>query len=150
MYLLQICNNCGISVDKTPLFRVNEKGVDGIWWCQSCIDADKREAVRELKRMSDEELLLVPYTELKWVCQTKGCTNGTIVRDYGIGPIYFHPRKSIRWFDIRTWYWSCCKHNKFIKRLLKSFLRYRIEQKIMDWNKEKLVPAPIKKKKNTF
>lgn len=143
-----ICHNCNQPVG--IVYRVNPIGETGIFWCQPCIDIDKREAVREMKRMTDEELELVPFTPMKWQCQGKGCTNGTIVRDYGIGPIYFHPRKNIRWFDIRTMYWCCSKHNKLFKRLLKSFLRVRIEQKIMDWDKERLVPTPIKKPKNTF
>ncbi|HCY83097.1 MAG TPA: hypothetical protein DHV22_16590 [Xanthomarina gelatinilytica] len=43
------CKKCGISVMKAPLQRVNEKGVDGIWWCEPCIEVHDRELARNIK-----------------------------------------------------------------------------------------------------
>lgn len=43
------CKKCGISVMKAPLQRVNEKGVDGIWWCEPCIEKHEPELARNIK-----------------------------------------------------------------------------------------------------
>lgn len=34
---------------KAPLQRVNEKGVDGIWWCEPCIEKHEPELARNIK-----------------------------------------------------------------------------------------------------
>ena len=43
------CKKCGISVMKAPLQRVNEKGVDGIWWCEPCIKLHEPELSKNIK-----------------------------------------------------------------------------------------------------
>jgi len=104
------------------------------------MDKEEEAAIVEMMAMTDAELELVPFTIVKWQCQGKGCTNGTKVRDYGIAPIYFHPRKSIRWFHIDDYIWNCSKHNKFVKRLQKSFSYEAICEKIFDPDKIKIQP----------
>lgn len=97
------------------------------------------EAIETLKAMTDEELLLVDHSVVKWVCQGKKCCRGTKIRDYGIAPLFFHPRKSIRWFDINKYYWMCEKHFKMYKRLVKNFPKEAVERKIFDPTKPKLL-----------
>lgn len=46
------CKNCGVSVIEKPLNRVNEFGVDGIFWCEDCIKENKPELFKKIK---DEE-----------------------------------------------------------------------------------------------
>lgn len=48
------CEKCGVSVMKTPLHRVNEKGVDGIWWCMSCIEGEEPELSKNIKEEETE------------------------------------------------------------------------------------------------
>jgi len=96
------------------------------------------EAIQEMKAMSDEELLMVPFDVVKWICAGKGCCRGTKVRDYGIAPEFFHPRKSISWFSVRTSYFMCEKHYKMYKRLKKNFTQEHIENRLFDFNKIKI------------
>ena len=49
------CANCGCHVSKRPLQRVNETGVDGIWWCEPCIAKNEPELYRNI--MEDETQL---------------------------------------------------------------------------------------------
>ena len=46
------CAKCGISVFKKPLKRVNEKGIDGIWWCKDCLKKHEPELYKN--EMEDE------------------------------------------------------------------------------------------------
>jgi hypothetical protein len=110
------CHNCDKESDY--LERINPKGVDGVWFCSGCLK-EHQEAVDELKSMEREELDLVQFTVVKWICSGKGCRGHTKVRDYGIAPEYWHPRKSIGWFSILRTFWMCSKHYKFYKRLKK-------------------------------
>lgn len=43
------CDKCNTSVMKRPLKRVNEKGVSGIWWCETCIQENEPELYKNLK-----------------------------------------------------------------------------------------------------
>lgn len=43
------CENCGISVHDAPLQRVNETGVDGIWWCEACLELFEPELHNNIK-----------------------------------------------------------------------------------------------------
>lgn len=87
-----------------------------------------------------ESLDQVPYTRRKWLCQCKGCINGTAVRDYGISPFFFLDRNSKQsryapygyWNDLRKYIWLCGKHRKFIKRLEKSYDYSHIYWRVMD------------------
>lgn len=56
------CDKCGISVFKKPLMRVNKTGIDGIFWCESCVKkyepelyknqiADEPAVLKDLKKM---------------------------------------------------------------------------------------------------
>lgn len=43
------CANCGLSVMKEPLKRVNEFGIKGIFWCEPCIEKYEPELAKNLK-----------------------------------------------------------------------------------------------------
>ena len=54
------CQNCGIDVSKQPLLRINEKGVDGIFWCHPCIKKNEPELYNNLiEEQSNVEQLLI-------------------------------------------------------------------------------------------
>lgn len=57
-----------------------------------------------------ERLNLIDHEVYKWICMVEGCTCGTHVRDYGESPFYYHPRKSIKWFDATNEEWLCSVH----------------------------------------
>lgn len=104
------------------------------------MDQEELDAIKELKSMSREELDQVPYDVVKWCCQGKNCTRGTKVRDYGIAPTYFWPRKNKEWLDISPmgWFFMCGKHNKLWKRLKKNFTEEHIYNKLFDFSKTKI------------
>ena len=37
------CENCGVSVFECHLVRINELGVPGIFWCESCLKKNEPE-----------------------------------------------------------------------------------------------------------
>ena len=45
---------------------------------------DEEEAIKELMEMSREQLDLVPFDTLKWICAFKKCNCHTKIRDYGL------------------------------------------------------------------
>lgn len=112
------------------------------------------EQFRQLDRESLEE---VPFTRATWVCQCKGCTRGTMVRDYGLAPWYWLQRNSKRshaqpqryWFYLDTWHWLCSKHNAMFKKLAKRFDIGHIQQRFLDPGKTKIVPLPDKDNMDT-
>lgn len=54
------CGKCGVSVMERPLERINEKGIDGIFWCWPCIDLHEPELGRNLREdQSDVEKLII-------------------------------------------------------------------------------------------
>lgn len=99
------------------------------------IDKEEQDAINELMAMSAEELDVVDYDLKKWCCQAKNCTNGTIVRDYGISPMFYHPGRKARWYNLNLGFWMCGKHNKFVKRLSKSFPINDVMDRIIDYTK---------------
>ena len=106
------------------------------------MSAEELEAIEELKSMSREELDQVPYDLVKWFCQCKGCTYGSRIRDYGISPFFYWPRKGEGWINLNFNYLLCGKHWKLVKRLEKSYEPHHIERKLFDLTKlptEKLV-----------
>ena len=105
---------------------------------------EEQQAIQELMTMTEDELLLVEFEVVKWVCQGKNCCNGTKVRDYGIAPIYYN------FFDVNKYFWMCGKHAKIFKRLKKNFPIEKIDEKIFDFNKTKIIqiPDPKSTKKN--
>lgn len=132
-----ICDCCNKVSDW--LQRINPPGEDGRFYCPACLD-EHLVAIADLKRMSEDELNLVPYTIVKWVCSGKNCNGHTKVRDYGIGPEYWHPRKSIHWFSTLNKFWMCPKHWKFYRRLSKNFDHETICKKLFNFNKPKVKP----------
>lgn len=99
----------------------------------------EKEAIAELMNMSDEELLLVDFKKMKWVCSGKNCSRGTSIRDYGIHPIYFHPRKSIRFIDLNTNFWMCEKHFKAFKILIKNYSKEHVGRVLFNHDKLRLI-----------
>ncbi len=101
----------------------------------------------QFMRLDKEGLDEVPYTRMRWLCQCKGCMNGTHVRDYGLEAHYFLDRNSKAaaqnpsnyWMGLGN-YWLCSKHNKLFKRLEKSFELEHIFNKLIDWTKAVRVP----------
>jgi len=94
--------------------------------------SEEQDAINELKAMSREELDLVDYGLKKWLCQCKGCTNGSKVRDYGISPWFYWAKKGEGWLDLTVNYLLCYKHNKLYKRLLKNYDREKVQRKLLD------------------
>ena len=107
------------------------------------MDPEEEKAIQELMAMSDEELLLVDFTLVKWQCFGKKCCNGTKIRDYGIAPIYWKRHRTLNknngFFNINDFFWMCGKHAKMQKRLLLNFDRYTVDQKLFDDTKPKIV-----------
>ncbi len=44
-----ICPKCGCSVFNQPFMRINEKGVDGIFWCEPCVKKYEPELYANVK-----------------------------------------------------------------------------------------------------
>lgn len=102
----------------------------------------EEEAVRDLYDIRDTDLELLPFTVIKWHCILPGCTCGTMVRDYGIAPHYYSPRKGWGWVDGATWWMLCSKHWKHKDRILRS-IEHRMTAEYM---LSKFGPAENKKK----
>ncbi len=103
------------------------------------MDLEEENAIKEMMAMSNEELLLVPHTIVKWICQAKGCIRHTKAKDYGIAPVYFHPRLKGRWHDTTKYYYLCAKHYKLENRLAKRFGIRPTQNKILDYNKQNII-----------
>lgn len=99
----------------------------------------EEEAIKEMIAMNDQEILMVPFDTVKWICQAKGCNRHTKLRDYGISPIYYHPKMKGRWQDLTKTFFLCSKHWKFHERLKKSFNLYHIGRKIIDYTKQNII-----------
>jgi len=99
----------------------------------------EKEAINELLNMSKEELDLVQYYKVKLICSGKNCQRITHVRDYGIHPIYYHPRFTKGWHDITQEFFACAKHWKIYKRLLKKFNQSAVYFKLFDPNKNVII-----------
>lgn len=103
------------------------------------MDTEEESAIQELKSMSRAELDLVPYETVKWVCQAKGCCNGTKVRDYGIAPEYWSQRLKEPFFDVSLYFWMCSKHLKMWKHLIKMYSENHVYNKLMDYDKQRII-----------
>jgi hypothetical protein len=99
----------------------------------------EEEAIQEMMAMSDEELLLVPHTVVKWICQAKGCNRHTKAKDYGIAPTYFHAKMKGRWQDLSNTFFLCGKHWKLYQRLIKRFDISAVQHKIFDYKKRNII-----------
>lgn len=110
----------------------------------------------QFMQLDKESLDAVPYTRMRWLCQCKGCKNGTTVRDYGLGG---GPRGLWAFLDRNSknaeknpsdyWmgpnnYWLCGKHNKLFKRLEKRFDFEHVWRRFIDEGKTVLAPLDSK------
>jgi hypothetical protein len=102
--------------------------------------SEEEEAIKELMSMSQTELDLVPYDTVKLICQAKGCKRHTKARDYGLSPVYYVKgfKQKDRWHNVIKSYFLCAKHWKLIHRLLRRFEAWRVEDKILDLNKQNI------------
>ena len=48
------CAKCNCSVNDYPFVRMNEFGVDGIWWCEPCAKKHEPELYNNLKEDESE------------------------------------------------------------------------------------------------
>lgn len=96
---------------------------------------EEEKAIIELKSMTDQELLLVPFDVVKLICQVKGCKCHTKIRCYGLHPVYYVKRTDIKWWDIRKHFFLCSKHWKFYRRMQKMYDVDRLQEKIIDRSK---------------
>lgn len=48
------CAKCNVSADEKPFLRINEFGVDGIWWCEDCVKLHEPELYANLKEDESE------------------------------------------------------------------------------------------------
>lgn len=100
--------------------------------CVKCVGPDS-----EAAQLKAEDLAFLPYTPGRWLCVVPGCKNGTAIRDYGLFPMVYWPkkdplkyhwkRKGLRrnfkpglvnytnWFSAYSHYFICGKHNKMHK-----------------------------------
>lgn len=73
------------------------------------------EEEESLQDLSRELLDLIDYDVYKWQCCAEGCTNGTHVRDYGEGNLYYLIRQTKdgkQWVNKHRHVWLCGKHYK--------------------------------------
>lgn len=105
----------------------------------------------QFRQLDKESLDAVPFVRFRWLCQCKGCQNGTHVRDYGLGSWWFLDRNSKaaendprRYWMGRRNYWLCGKHNKLFKRLEKRFDFEHIWRRLIDPAKVVLVECDQK------
>lgn len=108
---------------------------------------------QQFMQLDKQSLDAVPYRRLRWLCQCKGCTNGTHVRDYGLEE--FNPRGIWAFLDRNSknaaknphdyWmgpnnYWLCGKHNRLYKKLQQRFDLEHIWRRLFDMGKDVVVP----------
>jgi len=100
--------------------------------------SEEEDAIKELMSMSQDELDLVPYDTVKLICQAKGCKRHTKVRDYGLPSVYYVKgfNKNDRWHNVIKSYFLCAKHWKLVQRLISQFDAWRVENKILDFEKQ--------------
>lgn len=111
--------------------------------------------IQQFKQLDKESLDAVPYVRRRWLCQCKGCTRGTHVRDYGLAP--FNGRGIWAWLDRNSkwanshptelWmgpnnYWLCGKHNAMFKRLKGKFDFEHVWRRFIDTEKIVVVDIP--------
>lgn len=98
----------------------------------------------QFMQLDKESLDQIPYKRMRFVCQVKGCTNGTHVRDYGLEPWYFLDRNSKYaklapaelWYNLNVRFWLCGKHYKFYDKLVKIYGVEATQAKLLtEWRK---------------
>lgn len=109
----------------------------------------------QFRKLDKEALDAIPYTRRRWLCQCKGCTNGTHVRDYGLGE--FSRYGIWAWLDRNSkdaaknpgeyWmgpnnYWLCGKHNAMFKRFRGRFDFEHVWRRFIDVEKQVIVDIP--------
>ena len=70
---------------------------------------EEAEAIKELKALPNDKLMLVPHTRYKLQCAAEGCKKYWNVYDFGISP-FFLIRK--RWYDLSGCNYYCGQHFK--------------------------------------
>lgn len=70
----------------------------------------------------ESDLVNLPYKPVKWFCLVEGCNCNTIVRDYGISPIYFWP-VIVRRKEGGLWRggWTSCLHGYICSKHFKQY-----------------------------
>lgn len=68
----------------------------------------------DIRSLSHEELLKVPYEPMWWHCGVDGCTAKCEVRFYGQYPYYYWARRK-EWINIETTFRYCDRHGKMYK-----------------------------------
>lgn len=109
----------------------------------------------QFRQLDRESLDAVPYVRRRWLCQCKGCTNGTHVRDYGL--VELNGLGIWAWLDRNSknsrlkpseyWmgpnnYWLCGKHNKLFKRLESIYGIEHTWNRLIDTSKIVVVAIP--------
>lgn len=90
-------------------------------------------AIQELKLMSQEELDLVQYENVWWMCCCKGCNNAHRMRDYGIAPEYWSKRWKFTNVVERIFF--CEKHWKLHKRIVPLYGIEKFALRFIDYSK---------------
>lgn len=69
------------------------------------------EDMPDLQTLTPAELNLVPFEKMFWMCGVDHCTCYSGVRDYGIGNLFYWPRRSgSPWINCRLRVMICYKH----------------------------------------
>ena len=104
------------------------------------MDEAEKAAIAELLAMSREEVDLVQFEVVKWVCAGKRCNRYTKVRDYGVFAQYYWPRKGETWINITKSIYCCQKHHKLLGRLAKNYPMQDVHNKLFDYEKPHILP----------
>lgn len=135
--------NChGCDKDTDLLHRVSRPGAKGVFYCESCVK-EREESITEFMEISPESLKMIQFDLVKLVCAAKGCCRFTKARDYGIHPVYYHPRMVNLWHNTDTHFFLCPGHRKLHERLLKrGFEKDHIYRRLIDENKREVFSLP--------
>lgn len=111
--------------------------------------------------LDKESLDRIPYTKYRWLCQCKGCQNGTTVRDYGLTEfnplgmwIFLHRNSKNAERNPRDYwlgpnnYWLCGKHWRFVHKLYAIYPVDHVWRRLFDMQKAVIVPITEKIKKH--
>lgn len=109
----------------------------------------------QFRQLDKESLDAIPFVRRRWLCQCKGCTRGTHVRDYGLEE--FNPRGIWALLDRnsqdaakhpdRYWmgpnnYWLCGRHDALFKRMRGKFDFEHVWRRFIDPEKIVVVDCP--------
>lgn len=82
--------------------------------CNKISMSDDEAAARaELQAMTRDQLSLVDHDVYYWPCCIEGCNNKTLIRDYGLAPLYW---TRWGWYNLnRDYQYFCGRHTNFYK-----------------------------------